>query len=300
MNAYTDDEKKEYRETIEKIKALIFIRDGLMKNRIVIGNKLGIKADGKDQKVERDWSKSTKDVLQGIYDNLKSQEDTVRTTIEKLVGKTDIWKLWFKKVKGIGKLSAGILIAYTDMDKAIHPSNLLKYAGLTPDSVGKKRGVKIAYSQLLKTKLLGVTGSCLTRSNSQYTLLYNNTKQRKYMLNLETIRYHNSTCDINDIIPEPPIDDKERLNWYNNKKILAKLNNNTINILTPLHIHNMANRTMVTGYVKDFWVYMKMLWSGDIRDPYMYEYLKKISHLPIVEADSIELPQHYIDACTSV
>lgn len=66
---------------------------------------------------------------------------------------------WLREVYGIGPvLGAGVLSCF-DMEKAPTSGHLLSYAGMTPNSVPRKKGEKLTYNPFVKTLMWKVAHS---------------------------------------------------------------------------------------------------------------------------------------------
>jgi len=110
-----------------------------------------------------------------------------------------LWGAFLEGVKGIDRAMAGVILSEIDIAKARHPSSLWKYAGLdvAPNGAGRSRKAEhlvdveykdrngkqatrkgITFNPFLKTKLVGVLGSCFLRCNSPYREAYDNYRHR--------------------------------------------------------------------------------------------------------------------------
>jgi len=103
----------------------------------------------------------------------------------------------------------------------------------------RRPGQYPGYNQFLKTKLIGVLGSCFLKSSSPYREFYDNYKNRK-----------------------------TSQNWggYEDKKT-GKLKS------IDGHRHNAATRYMVKMFLKDLWVKWRELEGLEVRPAYQEEYL---------------------------
>lgn len=111
-----------------------------------------------------------------------------------------IWTKYLKGVKGCGVLMSSVILSELDPYKARHASSFWKYTGLDVAEDGKGRSRKaehlvkvkytnkdgkedernsITFNPFLKTKLVGVLGSCFLRcTSSPYKAIYANYKNR--------------------------------------------------------------------------------------------------------------------------
>ena len=102
--------------------------------------------------------------------HLETQEDYFRSEIRKAVETYDIWD-WLEKVKGIGPVLAGMLIAETNIEACDTVSKMWAWWGLTPASGGSP------YRRHRVSKVLGE--SLLRKKSKPYYLMYCRYKERK-------------------------------------------------------------------------------------------------------------------------
>lgn len=143
------------------------------------------------------------------YILLEQSEEFLLKPLKRAVENHPLWTNFLKDVKGCGILMAGVIISEFDISKARYVSSFWKYAGL--DTVEKidedgnytgekearskkerhlveveyisrdgKREIKksITYNPFLKTKLIGVLGTCFLRSGGYYSDIYRNYRTR--------------------------------------------------------------------------------------------------------------------------
>lgn len=137
--------------------------------------------------------------LIGYYSRLLDSEEQLGKGIAHAVKLFPIWDVFLKNVKGCGPAMAAVCISELDPHKARHISSYWKYAGLDVAGDGKGRSRKkehlvevdytnkdgeaskrvgITFNPFLKTKLVGVLGSCFLRSGGDYKLIYEGYKHR--------------------------------------------------------------------------------------------------------------------------
>lgn len=149
--------------------------------------------------------------LVSTYVELLHSEETMFGVLKKEVEKHPLWDAFFKGVKGCGFTMAAVCIAYFDVHKARHASSFWKYAGLDVVTVQKKdektgevksvtqgrskshtemvdytdkngevkQKKSITFNPELKTKLVGVLGSCFLKSpGCHYEQIYRNYRHR--------------------------------------------------------------------------------------------------------------------------
>lgn len=224
--------------------------------------------------------------LVGTYVDLLDTEENMIKILSKEVEAHPLWDAFFADIKGCGPLMAAVCIAYLDPYKARHVSSFWKYVGLdtvnvvnedgTQKSEGRsmkhveefeyidkdgntktKRG--ITYNPVVKTKLVGVLGSCLLKAglrtlkdeNGNPILDSDGNKQRTYNTKYAQIYgdYYN------------------RLNQRNDTKEY-----------TDIHKHNMANRYMIKQFLRDLWVEWRTIEGLSVDKPYEVEKLGNKPH----------------------
>lgn len=102
--------------------------------------------------------------------HLLTQETYFRNAIQQAVATYDIWD-WLKKVKGIGPVLAGMLIAETNIEACENVSKMWAWWGLAPDSGGS------SYRRARVSKVLGE--SLLRKKSKPYYAAYCRYKLKK-------------------------------------------------------------------------------------------------------------------------
>ena len=147
----------------------------------------------------------TEYVLCQLYADLVNSEERLRSRVEKEVQLHPMWDAFFSQVKGCGPLMSAVCLAYFDPYTARHCSSFWKYAGLdtvvSKDKDGNeirqgrrawhtekrayidKNGVEgektsLTYNPFVKTKLVGVLGSCFVKQGGKYRKVYDDYKFR--------------------------------------------------------------------------------------------------------------------------
>jgi hypothetical protein len=196
---------------------------------------------------------------------LKSQENSIETTIKYMVEQEPIWRRFLKQVMGCGPLMAAVMISEFNIHEARHVSSFWKYAGLDvvhnpetdkwegrgkkaahlieveyEDRDGKVQKKKsITYNPFLKTKLCGVLGSSFLKHPGPYRDVYDNYKHR--------------ICMRNEQLPK-----EEKL--------------------SDGHIHNMAIRYAVKMFLKDFYNAWRELEGYELEPDYWTKYVSGREH----------------------
>lgn len=143
------------------------------------------------------------------YNLLEESEDMLMKPLKRSVESHPLWTNFLEHVRGCGPLMAGVILSEFDITKATYVSSFWKYAGLDTveklDDEGNPTGIKearsrktahqveveyinkrgasatrnsITYNPFLKTKLVGVLGSCFLRSGGYYSDVYKGYRAR--------------------------------------------------------------------------------------------------------------------------
>lgn len=133
------------------------------------------------------------------YCDLETSESKHFRRLEAVLSEFPIYTEFLEKVRGCGPAMSAVIISEFDIHKAQYPSSLWKYAGLDVASDGKGRSRKkehltikkyinkegeeaekvgITFNPFLKTKLVGVLGSCFIKLGGKYREIYDNYKHR--------------------------------------------------------------------------------------------------------------------------
>ena len=249
-------------ERRQTIRHLVKIREDYQKLRIASDNRLGKKADGTDQTTvpEAYTNKDAIDLVD-IKDATRDIEKKLDRKIAKAIEHVPVYRDFLKGVKGIGPMTAAVIISEIDIEKATNVSKIWQYAGCNAGLVrGKKKkgdetiqttdlirgdrptaGYLLPYNKFLKTKLLGVMADCFIKCKSPYTEYYYNMKTR-----LEQ--------------SEKPVNGDPSKHWKDE---------------TSAHRNNYARRYMVKIFLIDLYRNWREIEGLPVRDLYMEEYLGK-------------------------
>lgn len=216
--------------------------------------------------------------LIGTYVDLLETEERMLKVLSKEVEKHPMWDGFFKDVKGCGALMAAMCIAYFDIHRARHVSSFWKYAGLDTVDVVKEDGSIInegraarhakfteieyvdkngetktkhglGYNPVLKTKLVGVLGSCLLKAGLRTV------KDEKGKPILDANGNKQQTASSKYV--ECYLDYLHRLN-----------NRSDSEELTAAHKYAMANRYMIKQFIRDLWVTWRSYEGYEVSKPY--------------------------------
>ena len=160
-----------------------------------------------------------------------------------------IWTEFLQGVRGCGPAMASVIVSEFDITKARYASSLWRYAGLDVAADGRGRSRRkehlqeveytdkdgkpttkqgITFNPWLKTKLVGVLGTCFLRSGGPYREVYD-----AYKVRLENHAKYGLTTDT-----------------------------------SKLHRHNMAIRYMVKRFLADLYVAWRTLENLPVEQEY--------------------------------
>ncbi len=134
-----------------------------------------------------------------MYTAQLGREEHMAKVIATCVKQHPLWDAFLKDVKGCGPLMSAVILTEFDIHKANRISKFWKYAGLDVASDGRGRGrykdhlvdqaytdkegkeqtkKGITFNPFLKTKMVGVLGSCFIKNKGTYRDVYDNYKHR--------------------------------------------------------------------------------------------------------------------------
>lgn len=189
---------------------------------------------------------------------LKQLEDRLKKIIEDLIQDEPIYDEYLKHVPGVGPITAALIIAYIDIEKADRPSKIWKYIGIdVVDGVGvsksTSRRMNTPRNWWLKAKLYNQLGRNLIRYNKQYREIY------EYTLRKEREKLNDPVSD-----PRNCPHYNKCIKWYKKSKPACRL-----------HIHLRAMRRMVKEFYIDLYEKWRELEGLPKVKPYYEEKLGK-------------------------
>ncbi len=256
----------------QAVRTLVRLREDFQAMRKRMDNRLGRKADGSEQNIEeRAFRPEDYANFQAVADNARQQEKEIEKMLLKTLRRFPIYTEWLAKVKGVGTISAGWIVAEYDIHEATTVSKLWQYTGLNPGEVrGKKRvenndgtysyvetdkmvrgdkmtpGFVAPFNKRLRVALLGVMADGFIKSQNHYAL------EHYYPY-------------------------KERLANSENQVKEIKKGGVTVEIpwneATKGHRNQAAKRYMLKMFLKDLYVVWRELECLYVRPPYQEEYL---------------------------
>jgi hypothetical protein len=194
------------------------------------------------------------------YEDMLETEKKHVEMLEVLLEAIPFYNKYFKNIRGVGPMMAGVLISEINIYKAKYSSSIHMYAGLDvvkdKDGIGKGRTNKkehlikkkyinkdgeekekdsITYNPFLKTKLMGVlAGSFIRLDNIHYRKIYDDYKNR--LQNRSELKDH-----------------------------------------SKLHINNMSKRYMIKQFLNDLHENWRKAENLPVYNPYEVE---KLGHRP--------------------
>lgn len=148
-------------------------------NQYYASQKIRISLGNQSIAMEKSANKNL--VVKGFNDEFHRLEKDIAKAISKEVKQHPMWKCYFKGVKGIGPVFAGVLLATIDITKAQHVSSVWKYAGLavdanTGEADRRRKGEKISWNPFLK-KTCYLIGCSFIKTKGKYRTIYDTSKE---------------------------------------------------------------------------------------------------------------------------
>jgi len=277
----------------QALRIYIRAREDVQALRKRMDNRLGMKADGTQQKVQDERSYSIEDAENFRYlsESARQVEKDCEKMLKKILKRFAIYNEWLLLIKGVGPVSAGYLLSEFDIEKATTVSKMWQYSGMNPGvRMGKKRVSKKSYKesmgQIVEEKPNIKTGELdyiiqtddLIRGDRRlegYVSPYNKNlkthllgvmadgfikQQNSYALEYYypyKLRKENSEAIIMNEGKERKDDGKK---W---------------NEVSKGHRDSAAKRYMVKMFLIDFYVAWRTIEGLPVREPYSEEYLGK-------------------------
>jgi len=266
--------KEEKQQTVSYIRELVRTREDFQKMRINMGNRLGLKADGKPQDLYRN-SLEVFDYLflKQRYKDANNQEKFIQKELKKVLKNFPIYTEWLQNVKGVGDITAAWIIGWIDIEEATTVSKIWQYSGFNPGMVrGKKRikgigkeqdkigitedfirgdkltsGYVSPFNKDLRKIFIGILASGFIKSKAPYSKFYYDYKTRK----------ENDTNEV----------------WHCKKGGKPKLTKWCD--VSKGHRDSAAKRYMVKMFLKDLYAEWRKIEGLPVREPYAVEYLGK-------------------------
>ncbi len=255
------------RERKEEIRATLktLFRDHVSYTRWIVkfGNSLRIKKDGKDQKSATAYTVTAeyREHLNSIMGDTREKLKATDKKIVEAVREHPLWTEILKGYKGVSELSAGVLIACFDIEKAENASKMCAYAGLAP---GRDRRVKggTGFNQDLKTYLIGGLGFSLEKSQGTIS-------RQRYL------EYKNRLMNSENTVEEIQKGGAKKIVMWKDAR--------------PGHRRLAAVRYMIKCFLQyDLYPAWRELEGLSVRPPYAEEYLGRKHHVDPAYLESLE------------
>jgi hypothetical protein len=255
------------------LRLLVRAREDFQAMRKRMDNRIGRKADGKDQDiVERVFRTEDLAGFAEVADEARKQESAIEKRMKAVLKRFPIYENWLKGVKGVGPIAAGIIISSFDIEKATTVSKMWQYSGLNPSTVrGKKRkdkpdgsfdvivtdtmirgdkltaGFIAPFNKNLRTALCGVLADGFIKAQAPYALeFYYPYKERLANSDKTTQEIRKAGAKAEDIA------------WKD-----AKL----------AHRDRAAKRYMIKMFLLDLYRAWREIEGLEVREPYQDQYL---------------------------
>jgi hypothetical protein len=255
------------------LKMLVRSRDDFQGIRKNMDNRLGRKASGEDQEVEKNRALAEYHELANYAAVAREQEKLLEKDMLKQLKRFPVYNEFLVKVKGVGPVSAGWIIAEFNIHIADTVSKLWQFSGMNPGMVrGKKRvekkdsysfvvtdkmvrgdkrtpGFVAPFNGRLRVALLGVMADGFIKAQNSYAMdYYYPYKNRK----------ENSASEV--------------LHWKSKGKPAAMVPWKDV---SKGHRDSAAKRYMIKAFLKDLYVAWRTVEGLPVREPYAEEYLGK-------------------------
>ena len=251
------------------------------KYRVRLGNRLKLKKDGDYQKTAEDTQGNPVTSIEEFiflddsYNSALIREKRMEKLIHKRLRDFPINE-WFKDVKGVGDMTAAILISTIDIEKATTVSKIWQYCGLNPGNVrgmkkmspaeAKKNGYEIVreYENFKgKSEVIAKTNDLIRgdKLKAGYLAPYNQWIRTKLIGVLAS-----GFLKAKSPYAKLYYDYKHRLESKNTMLPAAEQ-------IKKGHIHNRAMRYMVKTFLADMYAVWRELEGLEVRPPYQEEKL---------------------------
>lgn len=253
----------------QTVRMLVRAREDFQAMRKRMDNRIGRKADGTEQNIEkRDFSEAHRVMFAEIADAARSQEKAIEKMLHKVLKEFPIYNDFLVNVKGVGDIAAGWIIGEYDIHVASTVSKLWQFTGLNSKMVpGKKRvenkdgtfslvptgelvpgdrltpGHVAPFNKRLRTAMVGVLADGFILAQSSYAMQY----YYPYKTRLE----------------------KEE----NEIEGFSKDAGKAWRDVSKGHRDRAAKRYMIKMFLKDLYVTWRTLEGLEVRKPYQEEYL---------------------------
>ena len=281
------------------LKELIGTRDDIQSLRKKIDNRLGKKADGTEQNIERELDVRTKESLGAISLILRTQEPEVAKTIKGILKTIPIYNQFLSSVKGVGEVASGWILGEFDIEKATTVSKMWQFAGLNSGMVRGKKSVK---KKDYKPKMGEIVGSLPpTREGENRVIVLTNEMVRGDKLTEGFLSPFNKKLRtaLVGVLADGFIKAQSSYAlefYYPYKSRLAESHNEVVHRgketswkdVSLGHRDRAANRYMIKAFLKDLYAAWREVEGLSVRVPYAEEFLGK-KHSDVEEQSKLVL-----------
>lgn len=250
------------------VRMLVRLREDFQSMRKRMDNRIGRKADGTQQNLERAFRVEDYQNFETLADAARTQEKEIEKMLKKALRRFPIYTEWLKDVKGVGTIAAGWIIAEFDIHEATTVSKMWQFCGLNPGMVpGKKRvenadgsfsyvptgqmvrGDKLTpghvapFNKRLRTAMVGVMADGFIKAQNDYCMMF----YYPYKLRLEQ--------EANTVATDEP---SKAEAWSEQSKGRRD---------------RAAKRYMVKMFLKDLYANWRKIEGLPVREPYQEQYL---------------------------
>jgi len=123
---------------------LVRAREDFQSMRIRMDNRIGRKADGKDQNISDERYFAAEDVamIAHFADEARTQEESIEKEMKKVLARFPVYNNWMKLQVGVGEVISGKILGKIDIEEATTVSKIWHYTGANPGMVFGKKAVK--------------------------------------------------------------------------------------------------------------------------------------------------------------
>lgn len=249
------DREKE-KEIREILRPLVSDRMRYISWKTRFGNALGLKRGGKDQKAanRHQHTEVYRNQINAFTGEVEARFHEVEKAIVQAVRQHPLWTEYLAGYRGVSEISAAVLIAFFDIEKAVNASKMCAYAGLAPGRDRREKG-KAGFNQVLKSYLIGGLGFSLEKSSMTIS-------RQRYL------EYKNRLAHSEREV-------EEFVKGGNGKKRIVKWKD-----AYPIHRRMAAVRYMVKCFLQyDLYPTWRALMGLPVRVPYAEEYLGRKHHV---------------------
>lgn len=250
----------------QAVRMLVRAREDFQAMRKRMDNRIGRKADGTEQKVERWVSPEDAVMFSEIANEARKQELDIEKKLKSILKRFPVYNEFLLNTKGVGTIAAGWIIGEYDIHMATTVSKLWQFTGLNPGMVvGKKRvenddgtftyvptetmirgdrltpGFVAPFNKKLRTAMVGVLADGFIKSQNNYCMEY----YYPYKARLEQ--------EENEVLHRG-----EEKQWKD---------------VSKGHRDRAAKRYMIKMFLKDLYVAWRTIEGLEVRPSYQEEYL---------------------------